>query len=94
MTTFNSLAFGSAYDGGVDTLVGGGGAFNSLAFGSGFYGGADTLTGTTLSTADINAIVAAIFAQAVLTPIKAEIKAINGVTLAGSGTTLDPMRPV
>jgi hypothetical protein len=63
----------------------------------------DVATSTRLATAGYTApttpptaaaISAQVLADAATTPIKAEIKAINGVTLAGTGTTLDPMRPV
>jgi len=40
------------------------------------------------------AISAQVLADAATTPIAANTKAINGVTLQGAGTTLDPMRPV
>jgi hypothetical protein len=63
----------------------------------------DVATSTRLSTAGYTApttpptaaaISAQVLADAATTPIAAEIKKINGVTLQGAGTTLDPMRPV
>lgn len=42
---------------------------------------------------DPSAVALAVLAAASATPISAEVKIINGVTLAGSGTELDPMRP-
>jgi hypothetical protein len=46
------------------------------------------------SSADIAAAtVAALMAAAQTTPIHAEMRKINGVTLVGSGTSGDPMRP-
>jgi len=63
----------------------------------------DVATSTRLSTAGYTApttpptaaaISAQVLADAATTPIASNTKAINGVTLQGAGTTLDPMRPV
>jgi hypothetical protein len=52
--------------------------------------GISTSGSTGPSAADI---AAAILAAAQITPIHSEMRKINGVTLAGSGTSGDPMRP-
>jgi hypothetical protein len=90
---FNAIAFGAGFAGGADSIVVAGGAFNGIAFGSGFSGGADTLTGVSLTQADIDAIVAAIFAAALTNPLAVNVERVNGIALQGSGTALDPMRP-
>jgi hypothetical protein len=46
MPAFNPQGFGSGFDGGVDTPVGGAGAFYAGGFGAGFAGGADNSAGS------------------------------------------------
>lgn len=48
----------------------------------------------TLNAADIAAIAAAVLAAAAVSPIKANIKQVNDLTVDGTGTEADPWGPV
>ena len=58
------------------------------------YAGNVAIAGAlTLTTADIDAIVAAIFAQAQITPIHADIRKVVDITVTGTGTESNPWGP-
>jgi hypothetical protein len=82
---FNSTAYGSAFDGGIDGIASGSGAFYSGGFSDGFYGGGTS--GVTLSSADIAAIADAVLALLLASTIPVNVTQMNGATVLGNGTS-------